>query len=96
MSLTYIFHSCFVLETEKSILIFDYWLDLNGVVPTFLKKDKPVYVFSSHFLKDNGIKTQEYVGEYSSDTTKELGVSNHEVSALTIFLRIIEWITANY
>lgn len=45
MTLTYIFHSGFVLETEKSILIFDYWQDLNGVVPSFLKKDKPVYVF---------------------------------------------------
>ena len=53
MTLTYVFHSCFVLETEKSILIFDYWLDLNGVVPPFLKKDKPVYVFSSHFHEDH-------------------------------------------
>ena len=53
MTLTYVFHSCFVLETEKSILIFDYWLDLNGVVPPFLKKDKPIYVFSSHFHEDH-------------------------------------------
>ena len=53
MTLTYVFHSCFVLETHKSILIFDYWLDLNGVVPPFLKKDKPVYVFSSHFHEDH-------------------------------------------
>ena len=53
MTLTYIFHSCFVLETEKSILIFDYWLDPNGVVPTFLKREKPVYVFSSHFHEDH-------------------------------------------
>ena len=53
MTLTYVFHSCFVLETEMSILIFDYWLDLNGVVPPFLKKDKPVYVFSSHFHEDH-------------------------------------------
>ena len=53
MTLTYIFHSCFVQETEKSILIFDYWLDLNGVVPPYLKKDKPVYVFSSHFHEDH-------------------------------------------
>ena len=45
MTLTYIFHSGFVLEAKESILIFDYWLDLNGVVPPFLKKDKPVYVF---------------------------------------------------
>ena len=56
MTLTYVFHSCFVLETEKSILIFDYWLDLNGVVPPFLKKDKPVYVFSSHFHEDHFTK----------------------------------------
>ena len=53
MTLTYVFHCCFVLETDKSILIFDYWLDLNSVVPPFLKKDKPVYVFSSHFHEDH-------------------------------------------
>ena len=53
MTLTYIFHSGFVLETERSILIFDYWLDLNGVVLPFLKKDKPIYVFSSHFHEDH-------------------------------------------
>ncbi|MBR3472992.1 MAG: hypothetical protein IKO85_08370 [Bacteroidaceae bacterium] len=50
----------------------------------------------SKFLKDNGIKTEEFVGEYSSKTTKELGITNHEVSGLTFFLRIIEWVTANY
>ena len=31
MTLTYIFHSGFVLETEQSILVFDYWLDPSGV-----------------------------------------------------------------
>ena len=50
----------------------------------------------SKFLKDHGIKTEEFVDEYSSETIKELGVTNHEVSALTFFLKIIEWITANY
>ena len=54
MTLTYIFHSCFVLETEKAILIFDYWLDLGGGnVQPYLKKEKPVYVFSSHFHEDH-------------------------------------------
>ena len=48
------------------------------------------------FLKDNGIKTEEFVDEYSSETTKELGITNHEVSALTFFLKIIEWISSNY
>ena len=50
----------------------------------------------STFLKNKGIKTQEFVGEYSSETIKELGVTNHETSAVTFFLRIIEWIRANY
>ena len=41
MTLTYIFHSGFVLETEQSILVFDYWLDPCGVIGGVLKKDKP-------------------------------------------------------
>ena len=53
MTLTYIFHSCFVLEADKSILIFDYWLDPGNVVPKFLQMDKPLYVFSSHFHEDH-------------------------------------------
>ena len=50
----------------------------------------------SKFLKDHGIKTEEFVGEYSSETTKEAGITNHETSALTFFLRIIAWVRANY
>ena len=50
----------------------------------------------SKFLKANNIKTEEFVGEYSAEATKEAGITNHEVSALTFFLRIIEWMNANY
>ena len=53
------------------------------------------YVMSK-FLKDHGVKTEEFVGDYSANAKKDLGVTNHEVSALTFFLRIIEWMTANY
>ena len=56
MTLTYIFHSGFVLETEQSILVFDYWLDPSGVMEGVLKKDKPLYVFSSHFHEDHFTK----------------------------------------
>ena len=31
MTLTYIFHSGFALETEQSILVFDYWMDPSGM-----------------------------------------------------------------
>ncbi len=50
----------------------------------------------SKFLKEHGIKTEEFVGEYSAEATKEAGITNHEASALVFFLRIIAWIRANY
>ena len=50
----------------------------------------------SQFLKDHGIKTEEFVGEYRSKEIKEAGVSNHEVSAAVFFLRVIAWVRANY
>ena len=50
----------------------------------------------SKFLKKNGIKTQEFVGDYSGEAKESLGTTNHEASAITFFLRIIEWVTANY
>ncbi len=53
MTLTYIFHSGFVLETEQSILVFDYWMDPSGVMESVLRSEKPMYVFSSHFHEDH-------------------------------------------
>lgn len=53
MRLTYIFHSGFAIETDRCILIFDYWMDPEGIVPQLLKTEKPVYVFSSHFREDH-------------------------------------------
>ena len=50
----------------------------------------------SEFLKSHGIKTEEFAGEYSSEITKEAGITNHEVAAATFFLQVIAWITKNY
>ena len=52
MTLTYIFHSGFALETEQSFLVFDYWMDPSGVMDGVLRSEKPLYVFSSHFHED--------------------------------------------
>ena len=51
--LTYIFHSCFALETDNCILIFDYWLDPCNVINRFITTKKRVYVFASHFHEDH-------------------------------------------
>ena len=53
MRLTYIFHSGFALETEQSILIFDYWMNPDNVLQDIIKSNKPLYVFSSHFHEDH-------------------------------------------
>ena len=54
------------------------------------------YYAMKKFLDDHQIKTEGFVGEYSSETTKESGISNHETAAAAFFLRIIAWIRANY
>lgn len=53
MKLTYIFHSGFAVETATCLLVFDYWRDPAGVIPSLLEMDKPLYVLSSHFHEDH-------------------------------------------
>lgn len=56
MKLTYIFHSGFSIETDRCVLIFDYFMDPAGVIPQILSGNKPVYVFASHFHEDHFTK----------------------------------------
>ncbi len=58
MIVTFVHHSCFVVEMNERVLIFDYFRDgrvkgyqFTGVLPEF-DSEKPVYVFASHFHQD--------------------------------------------
>lgn len=58
--LTYIYHDCFLLDTEKAVVVFDYWKDpLSGGKKDFppmlemINPDKPVYFIVSHHHKDH-------------------------------------------
>lgn len=53
MRLTYIFHSGFMVETDRSVLVFDYWMDPSGVMKRYIPDGRKVYVFSSHFHEDH-------------------------------------------
>lgn len=55
IKLTYIFHSCFMLETKQCVLIFDYWKDSpEGDVKKMLEHTgKRVYFMASHFHEDH-------------------------------------------
>ena len=41
------------METERCILLFDFWKDPANVLPPILRSEKPLYVFSSHFHEDH-------------------------------------------
>ena len=53
MVVRYIFHSGFLIETERCILIFDYWMDPADVVAEYMGIQKPIYVLASHFHEDH-------------------------------------------
>ena len=54
------------------------------------------YYAMKKFLDNHHIKTEGLVGDYSGSAKESLGTTNHEASAATFFLKIIEWIRANY
>lgn len=55
MELTYIYHSGFVVESDRCVLIFDYWMDPANVIERFVNpaSHKHIYVFVSHFHRDH-------------------------------------------
>lgn len=73
MIITFVHHSCFVVETEERMLIFDYFRNENvrdyeftGVLPE-LPKDKPIFVFSSHFHQDHfDLEVLRWAEEYEN------------------------------
>jgi hypothetical protein len=54
MKARYIYHSCFLLEDDETILVFDYWKDPLGELHRILQETaKQIYVFVSHFHEDH-------------------------------------------
>jgi len=56
LRVTYVWHSCFVVELDKNILVFDYFpkeavetVHFEGKMPE-LDANKHIYVFASHSL----------------------------------------------
>ncbi len=84
IKLQYIWHDCFLFESERLAIVFDFWKDplfSSDDIPMFLKgvdKEKPVYVMVSHHHKDHYVKQIFEWGRYfpnikyilSKDTAK--------------------------
>lgn len=71
MKILFVQHSCFVVELENKILIFDWFdadkitdYDFNGVMPQF-PKEKQIYLFASHKHLDHfDLNSLKWVEKY--------------------------------
>jgi L-ascorbate metabolism protein UlaG (beta-lactamase superfamily) len=70
MKITYIYHSCFSVETEDAVMLFDYY---KGTIPQF-DTNKHIFVFASHKHQDHFnmcifdlVKTYPYITFILSD-----------------------------
>ena len=62
MKLTYIFHSGFVLETNQSILIFDFWMDPVGIMESVLCIIQPL---PRRSLQQGNFRVEKDKAEYN-------------------------------
>lgn len=59
IKISYVWHDCFVVETDVANIVFDYWLDSAGSSSDMpaevarLDRSKPLYVLVSHGHKDH-------------------------------------------
>lgn len=53
MTITYLYHDGYAIETEHCITIIDFWKDPAGVVPALLASGKPIYVLCTHRHQDH-------------------------------------------
>ncbi|MCQ2204367.1 MAG: MBL fold metallo-hydrolase [Bacteroidales bacterium] len=55
MKITYVHHSCFLIECDKATIVTDYWEDTPDEIVRKARErgDKPLYVLSSHVHHDH-------------------------------------------
>lgn len=87
MKILFIQHSCFVVEIENKVLIFD-WFDkeriegyaFGGILPQF-SKEKEIYLFASHKHQDhfdlNSLKWTEKYPDMQFILSKDIRLGDH-------------------
>ncbi|MCL2593514.1 MAG: MBL fold metallo-hydrolase [Defluviitaleaceae bacterium] len=88
MRITYVFHSCFVIENEDIIIIIDFFKDYKDYVKNlFSQTEKKIYVLSSHAHGDHFNKEILNFGEnnkvqyvLSSDIFEEYNLSGENIA----------------
>lgn len=93
MKITYIAHSGFMIELEKSVLLFDYY---KGEIPQ-IKNEKEWYVFASHRHPDHFnpviLQLTEKYANVHFFLSKEIHISEACLKKLNLPKRVLERIT---
>lgn len=86
MTITHIYHSCFAVEDEHTLVVFDYWKDPDGVLHHMIEDcQKEIFFFVSHFHEDHynpEILTLPGKKIISYDTKKRRRVADDQVAAV--------------
>lgn len=53
LNITYLYNSGFIVETDRYVLVFDYYLDKTNCLPEIIQKNKVIYFFVSHSHYDH-------------------------------------------
>ncbi len=102
MQIIFIHHSCFVVEVDEKVLIFDYFngdkLDnysFHGQIPTY-EKDTEIYVFASHKHSDHFdldiLKWAEHYTNIRYVLSKDIRLSDKYLERHNIPLKVKEQI----
>lgn len=77
MKIYYVYHSCFIVETDTSFFMFDYFknkkdaqadFDFDDLLKNIIKSPKPLYVFASHSHQDHFSQNIFSLTEKKTDT----------------------------
>lgn len=85
LTIHHIHHSCFAVESERALLVFDYWQDPAATLHQLLQTTtKTVYFFVSHFHEDHyNPEILNLAGKkiVSYDTKKRRRIADEQVNA---------------
>lgn len=101
MTLTYIYHSGFIIETAQFSILIDFYKDSNNIVHEhFLKKQGKLYVLSTHSHADHFnpeiLKWKEERNDITYIFSKEVRDANKALANDAIYLDKLEKYTDQY
>lgn len=84
ITVSYIFHSGFVVETNKEVFVFDYYRDPTNIINSIEPNNRPIYFISSHRHPDHFVPEIFNLGKRFDNANYLL---SHEIKQCAAFRR---------